>query len=172
MVDEKITKDTIIAEALRICPDSGRLLFEQGVQCIGCGASAYETIEEGMLAHGKTPEEIEKIVDEINKLIPKKIYFSDFAITTKALDKLKKMISEADNENSLRIVVKPNSDNTDFEYDFSMVEKAEEGDVTIKKEGLIIHIEANSEKLLRGAVLDIVRTVDGEGFHIDNPNKP
>ena len=170
MTEQKITKETIIAEALRIAPESGRLLFEEGVQCIGCGASAYETIEEGMLAHGKTEEEINNIVEEINKLIPKKIYYGNFAITDKAVKKLKEMLAEAKKEKSLRIVVITKGE--EYDYDFSMVEEGEPDDKTITKEGLTINIEKNSEKALKGAVLDIVTTINGEGFHIDNPNKP
>ncbi len=167
-MEERITKDTIISEAIRISPDAANLLFEEGIHCVGCGVSGFESIEEGLSVHGKTDEEVEELVKRMNDAIPKKVSFGKMFITEKAIKALKEMLSETDDENSIRIAVTDGCGG--FEYDFSMVKSGEEGDVTITENDLTIHIEKKSEKLLVGATLDFVDTPRGSGFHIDNPN--
>ena len=54
----KVTKDTIIAEALQICPDSAELFMEIGMHCLGCPASQGESIEEACMVHGTNADEL------------------------------------------------------------------------------------------------------------------
>lgn len=63
----KITKDTTFSELLQKKPDAASILFERGMMCIGCSASAYETIEQGCRAHGMKDNEIKKLIDGLNK---------------------------------------------------------------------------------------------------------
>lgn len=64
-----IHKGMIIAEVVDSHPDVIPLLMENGMHCIGCGASMFETLEEGFIGHGMDDREIERIVDDINKYI-------------------------------------------------------------------------------------------------------
>ena len=50
-------------------PDTIPILIENGMHCIGCQASMFETLEEGFMGHGMTDEEINKVMKEINKYI-------------------------------------------------------------------------------------------------------
>jgi len=61
----KISKDTMIGELIMNYPQAVEVLYERGFHCIGCGLSAYETLEQGALAHGYDEETIEQIVKEI-----------------------------------------------------------------------------------------------------------
>lgn len=65
--DYIITKSTNISEALEKNPRTTEILFEAGVGCFGCVFANAETIEQGLLAHGFSEEEINEIVNEINK---------------------------------------------------------------------------------------------------------
>jgi hybrid cluster-associated redox disulfide protein len=70
-----IHKSMIISEVVDEHPDVIPLLIENGMHCIGCGASMFETLEEGFIGHGMDDREIDRIVDDINKFInppPKK----------------------------------------------------------------------------------------------------
>ena len=62
----KVTKDTIIAEALQICPDSAELFMEIGMHCLGCPASQGESIGEAAEVHGLDPDDL---VDKINEFL-------------------------------------------------------------------------------------------------------
>ncbi|MEM0465694.1 MAG: DUF1858 domain-containing protein [Candidatus Pacearchaeota archaeon] len=66
---EKITKKMSFAEILKKNPNSAKILFENGMHCIGCATAFDETLEQGAIAHGVDPD---KIVEEINKSIDSK----------------------------------------------------------------------------------------------------
>lgn len=67
--DKHISKDILIAELVDKHPDTIPILIENGMHCIGCGASMFETLEEGFMGHGMTDVEIEKIMSDINRYI-------------------------------------------------------------------------------------------------------
>lgn len=58
-----ITKDTTIAEALRLCPDAPEIFNDVGMGCCACLAASAETIEEGALMH---EVDAQAIVDKLN----------------------------------------------------------------------------------------------------------
>jgi hydroxylamine reductase len=73
--DKTISKTMMIGDAVSEYPDIVPIMIENGMHCIGCGASMFETLEEGFLGHGMSDKEIDKIMGEINKLVkdnPKK----------------------------------------------------------------------------------------------------
>ncbi len=65
----KITKQTLIGEALKVCPESAEIMFDYGLHCIGCCGATMESIEDGAKAHGLSDKEIEEMVDKINKKV-------------------------------------------------------------------------------------------------------
>jgi hydroxylamine reductase len=67
--NKPITKSMIIAEVVDIHPDVIPLLIENGMHCIGCGASMFETLEEGFVGHGMDDGEITRIIDELNTYV-------------------------------------------------------------------------------------------------------
>jgi len=64
---QKITKDTIIADAVGLNPDAPEIMFRYGLHCIGCHVSMWETIEMGCRSHGMDDRQIEKMISELNK---------------------------------------------------------------------------------------------------------
>ena len=67
--DKPISKGMIIAEVVDIHPDVIPLLIENGMHCIGCGASMFETLEEGLMGHGMDDREIERVIDDLNMYV-------------------------------------------------------------------------------------------------------
>ena len=65
----KITKDMTLGEAVSKYPQTMEVLFGYGLHCIGCHVSAYETIEQGALAHGLDDKQVKKLVEDMNKRI-------------------------------------------------------------------------------------------------------
>jgi len=68
----KITKEMNIGEIAQKFPDSVGVLMEEGMHCIGCMASHFETLEQGLGAHGKSEEEIIDILKRMNKAVADK----------------------------------------------------------------------------------------------------
>ena len=70
-IKQPITKQMLIGELASKYPKAIPLLFEAGMHCIGCGMTAYETLEQGCQAHGMSDDEIDKLVEKINKAVNK-----------------------------------------------------------------------------------------------------
>jgi len=62
----KVSKDMKIAEVVEKFPVAAKVLIEEGLGCIGCVASEFETMEEGLRAHGM---DVDKVIAKINELI-------------------------------------------------------------------------------------------------------
>lgn len=61
---EEITKDSNIEEIIKKYPKLTETFFEQGMHCIGCYATLYETIEQGAIGHGIDSEFMVKQLNE------------------------------------------------------------------------------------------------------------
>lgn len=66
-IAKKITKDTGILDAIEKNPKVAEFLFEMGLACIGCPHAGFETIEQGLRAHGFENNEINQIIEDLNK---------------------------------------------------------------------------------------------------------
>lgn len=64
-----ITKDTNIAELVNNYPKAVEILTAFGLHCVGCFASAFDTIGEGAEIHGMIEEEISEMLDEVNSVL-------------------------------------------------------------------------------------------------------
>ena len=82
-----IRKDMMIGEAISVNPAVADVLLDRGIHCIGCGGMTFETLEQGLKAHGVRGGQIDKIVEEINK--PKAL-----VITTSAEDIISGMMKK------------------------------------------------------------------------------
>jgi len=60
----KITKETLIGEALRINPRAAEILMRYGMGCLGCPSAQMESLEQAAMVHGI---DLEKLLEELNK---------------------------------------------------------------------------------------------------------
>ncbi len=58
-----VTKDTLIGEVLQADQTTAPFFFEMGMHCLGCPASAGETLEEACMVHGVP---VEELIDKLN----------------------------------------------------------------------------------------------------------
>ena len=65
----KVTKDTLIGEALMMDMGIAEVLMESGMHCVGCPASQAESIEEACAVHGM---ETQPLIDKINAYLENK----------------------------------------------------------------------------------------------------
>lgn len=59
----QITKDTIIADVLKMDPTTAEFFFAIGMHCLGCPASSGESVEEACKVHGV---DVDELVNKIN----------------------------------------------------------------------------------------------------------
>lgn len=71
-----IMKEMTIQEIFYKYPDKreelAMVLMKAGLGCLGCAAAQFETLEQGLLAHGKSPKEITTIISDLNSVVCKK----------------------------------------------------------------------------------------------------
>jgi hybrid cluster-associated redox disulfide protein len=65
----KITKESNLAEMVFKYPKTAEVLLDWGLHCVGCGAMKYDTIETGAKIHGFGDKEINELVIRINEVI-------------------------------------------------------------------------------------------------------
>lgn len=63
VTDNQITKDTPIADAIRICSGADEVFTRHGMGCYECLAASAETVGDGAEMHGVDPD---ALVDELN----------------------------------------------------------------------------------------------------------
>ena len=65
---ELITKDMTLGDVVTRYPLTGAIMMQYGLHCIGCHVATWETVEQGAAAHGLTPDKIDQMVEELNKV--------------------------------------------------------------------------------------------------------
>jgi hybrid cluster-associated redox disulfide protein len=63
-----VTKDMNLKELLSKYPDSARVFASYGIGCLGCAMANFETIEQGILAHGI---DIDEFMKDLNAYVSK-----------------------------------------------------------------------------------------------------
>ena len=66
---QKVTKDTIIMDVLRLDPGTADFFFGLGMLCLGCPSASGETIEQACQVHGVDADEL---VNKINAYLESK----------------------------------------------------------------------------------------------------
>lgn len=57
-MSKSVTKETIIADVLRLSADTAPFFLEIGMHCLGCPAASGETIAEACEVHGVDADEL------------------------------------------------------------------------------------------------------------------
>ena len=60
----KISRDTLISEALKMNPKAAEILMRHGMGCLGCPSSQMETLEQAAEIHGIN---LQSLLEELNK---------------------------------------------------------------------------------------------------------
>jgi len=66
-----VTRKTNIAELIANHPDAAEVFLAFGLNCVGCFASHFDTIEEGAKVHQMIDEEIDEMIEELNMVVNK-----------------------------------------------------------------------------------------------------
>jgi iron-sulfur cluster assembly accessory protein len=87
-----------------------------------------------------------------------------------AIDRVKEfMAKDKDQANGLRIFVAPGGC-SGYQYGMVLERNARSDDICWTEGGINVYMDTQSAKLMEGANIDFVETVQGAGFKINNPN--
>lgn len=144
-------------------------LTQMGLQCVGCQAAVYETIESGMKRHGKDDAAIERLLSTLNAILEEHSDPDSITLTPRAAKKYLAIL-EADGKEGwgLRFGDKP-AGCSGFEYELDYSEKANPEDVVFLSEGIEIHVHPGALNRLVGSLIDYVDGLHASGFKISNP---
>lgn len=172
-VSEKITRDMTIEGIFSKFPQKAQklalTLTKAGLHCVGCSAATWETLEAGVLTHGKTEQELEKLISDLNTVLDETQDLETITLTERAANKFKEIAKAEGKEGcGLRFDEKP-AGCSGFEHTLDFSDGAIEEDAVIPSNGVEIHIEKKILGRLLGSEIDYVDGLQS-GFKISNPN--
>lgn len=173
--DVVIHKLMTIEQILSLFPHKAQRLSQEitnaGLHCVGCHAATWETLEGGMLGHGKTEAEIDHLVQKLNALLKEKAQNQDtITLTARAASKFLQILKEENKEGwGMRFAEKMAGCNG-FEYVLDYSEKQQPNDALFLCHGVEIHVNKDMLPRLLGSEIDFVDGLQGSGFKISNPN--
>ncbi|MDP2672860.1 MAG: iron-sulfur cluster assembly accessory protein, partial [Nanoarchaeota archaeon] len=166
----KITKDMTIGDIVEASPKAAEILTSYGIHCVGCHASPFETLEQGLQGHGISQEEVDKIVSEINeKLSSHSESKEELIISDEAAEKIKELIAKKEDADGLRVNVSPGGC-SGFEYEFKLENTKEDSDSIIEQKGVKLYVSKETMDLIKGSEINYVDSLQGAGFSVKNPN--
>lgn len=65
---EKVTKDMIIIDVIRMDPNCAEVFYKHGMHCVGCPSASGECIEDASAVHGI---DFNNLVDDLNEYFAK-----------------------------------------------------------------------------------------------------
>lgn len=163
-----------IEEILTAFPQRSQRLAQEmmnaGLNCVGCGAAVWETLEAGMLGHGFSDADLDKLLGKLNAILNEKIDTSTITLTKKAAEKFCEILADEGKEGwALRFGDRAGGC-SGFEYVLDFSEKATSNDTVFTSNGVDVHVENSAVERLKGCVIDFVDGLQGAGFKVMNPN--
>jgi iron-sulfur cluster assembly accessory protein len=145
-------------------------MTRRGLQCVGCGAATWETLEAGMFSHGFSDTEIDDLVVQLNKILEEKTDLSTISLSERAANKFKEILAEEGKTgHALRFGDKPGGC-SGYEYVLDFSEQPQADDELFSSFGVDIHVKKHLISRLLGCEIDYTEGLYESGFKISNPN--
>lgn len=144
---EFVKKNDIVMDAVNKYPEIAKVLGESGLHCVGCHVSTIETIEEGCLGHGMSPEEVDELMQEVNLRIEEYNNLPKISFTQNAQNKLREKLSEK-KAKFIRIVPSFGG------FDFEAINEKDGDEVEFKDNDIIILAQPKVERAVRSVKVD------------------
>lgn len=171
---KKITRQMTIEEILGMFPYKAQRLSQEitnaGLHCVGCHAAVWETLEAGMMTHGKTDEQIDELARRLNALLEEEVDLSSIRITPRGASKFLEILSDEGKQGWGMRFSEEMAGCNGFEYVLDFSEKADADDQIFESHGIEIHVKKAMVPRLLGSEVDYVEGLRGSGFKISNPN--
>lgn len=171
---QKIHPQMTISDILAMFPDKAQRLSQEitnaGLHCVGCNAASVETLEGGMLGHGKSREAIEKLVQKLNALLAEKVDRTTISLTGEAAKKFLEFASLEGKPGAALRFGEELAGCSGYEYvlDFSLGKEVD--DEVFISHGIEIHVKKKLLPRLLGCSIDYVTGIRDAGFKVINPN--
>jgi len=177
-----ITRFSRIGDIPMINPSKAQLLNQIlndfGIHCTSCGAASFETLEQGVLGHGFSENDLDKLIKDLNKAInengERKIVKEEefkLTLTPLAVKKIKEAIlSQGKKANTILRVSVLAGGCSGFLYDLQFIDKPSKEDINFKQDNINVAVDKKSMEMLNGIEIDYIDTLNESGFKFINPN--
>lgn len=146
------------------------ILSNAGLQCAGCAASSWETLEAGVFGHGLTEEDLNSILNELNEVIKQKSDPSSITLSKDAASKIQSLL-EKENKTGWGLRFGDQAAGcSGYEYLLDFSKAPSDSDEIFESHGIQIFVDKKSLPRLIGCEIDYVDSIRGAGFKISNPN--
>ncbi len=176
-LQQPVTTGTIISELVEQHPEVIDTLLGLGVHCLGCGASLYESVGEGLRSHGMNEQEIAEAVAEMNKVITSQVSGNPaivkspgkirFTVTEAAAGKIRDFCAKS-GKRALRVGIKRGGC-SGYSYLLELADAPTAKDIVLEDKSATLFIDAASAEKLDGSEIDYLDSLQGAGFRINNP---
>ena len=185
----KLTKHWRISRILEEIPDSIELFLEYDLDCYSCSASDSERLNDGLLSHGYSAEEIEDFVAKLQRLLEKKnsaelepVDVSDYEckvlenglgvagliITNTAIEAINQL--NVDSKKYFKIKISAGGC-SGYSYQYDYLDSLDSNDVEFNMtENLTLVLDLYSYHKLKGSTLEFKFALQDSGLKIINPN--
>ena len=145
-----ITKKDNLKEAIAKYPETGYVLANSGLHCVGCHSAAYESIEDGCLAHGMDEAKIDELIKTANERIK---LFDGLQKASFSLEALEQLAKRKKDSKYVRIIP------VFGDFDFDATNDLEKEDI-ILDESVGIIADKKVERMIRGTKIDFDKEID------------
>lgn len=63
-----VSRHDLIAEVVERYPEAAEILMDFGIGCYNCHIAEFETLEQGILGHGFSEDELEEVLEQLNEI--------------------------------------------------------------------------------------------------------
>ncbi len=169
-----ITREMTIDEILSGFPQKSQKLAQEmtqtGLHCVGCQAATWETLEAGVLGHGFTEQDLESLLNRLNKILEEETDPNTITLTARAAQKYSSILKDEGKAHYGLRFGDMAGGCSGFEYILDYSEAPKEDDQVFVSQGIQIHVNRNMVSRLLGCEIDYIDGLNGSGFKISNPN--
>ena len=182
-----IHKDMVVGDIVGLYPETADIIMNYGLHCIGCHYNAFETLEQGILGHGYTDEELQQLLSELNDHVSRlreepeskadslapEAEKMEIHLTPDALNKMKSIIKKEKKSGMvLRLEV---TGVTVFKYTLNFVDPKEtrvsEKMFSFSRGTVKLLADKRDYQKINGLLIDYVKEGEKEGFKMKNPHQ-
>ncbi len=170
MKKQFVTRESLIGATVDKYPFLAELMLGYGLHCVGCSVSPVETIEDGVMSHGASEEEVDLLVAALNDAI--ELHGGDktpvIEISDAAVKEIKKMAKAQKKEDaSLRVRAQANGC-CSITYSMGFAKEANEEDKKVLIKEINVVYSQKDENKLSGTIINFSKE---KGFVLMNPKK-
>lgn len=178
-------KDMTVGDVVGAFPGAADILMGYGLHCVGCHANAFETVEQGVMGHGYSQDDLKNLIEDINeayqdeqeggelKPVPKEADSMEIELTKKAEQQIEKIAKGEKKEGyPLRIDAQSAGPKLRYTMNFISAQETTAQDKGFSFGKVKVVIDKKLYKKLHGLEIDFVKEKERAGFKMNNPNFP